>query len=225
MTPRPAPPAATWFLRRFGVNTADESVIGDLYEQYQRGHGSLWYWRQVLSIVYMGLFREIRNNRRRFTLELLKSWGVWGILQAIAGSLLMVRFISLHPEELRSGIMVKGFPLLTVETGSGMAYVAQWGFILFALVLNVVPLLLVGKFSARSSRIHPQALLLAFVTTYVVWDAGWMLTNLLRIAQHAPGARGALSLIILRNLIALPLAAALIFVGGMKAIPRTPGRN
>ena len=78
MTLKPAPRTAIWFLNRFGSNTEMESVLGDLSEQYQRGRGSIWYWRQVLSIVYMGLFREFRSDKRRFIGAFVSAWCVWG---------------------------------------------------------------------------------------------------------------------------------------------------
>lgn len=228
MTPRPAPVAATWFLKQFGSNTENESVIGDLFEQYQRGRGSFWYWRQVLSIVYMELLQEFRSDKRRFIAGLVKTWCVWGVMQFFAGMILMARFVSLHPEELPYGIQVSGFPILTLRTGSGLIYALRWGYILFLLILNTVPLLLVGRYCARSSRIHPKTMLLAFITTYVLWDAGWMAANLLVIARNLPTEVGLV--VIIRDLIALPLAAGLILIGGMRAslswrerVPRSGG--
>jgi hypothetical protein len=55
---RPAPTVATWILKLFCSSPEHESVIGDLMEQYQRGHSSLWYWRQVFSIAVLGLYHK-----------------------------------------------------------------------------------------------------------------------------------------------------------------------
>src|SRR4051812_23109135 len=154
MTLKPAPRAATWFLNRFGSNTVDESVTGDLIEQYQRGRGSLWYWRQVLSIVYMGLFREFRSDKIRFIGAFVSTWCVWGVLQFAAGMILMAGYALLHPAELLFGIWFYGVPLLTLQSGAESKFAAQWGFVLFTLALNVLPLLLVGRYCVRSSRIH-----------------------------------------------------------------------
>jgi hypothetical protein len=214
MTPKPTPRAATWFLYRFASNNDDESVMGDLFEQYQRGRGSFWYWRQVLSIVFGGMLQEFRRNKWNALFGLFSAWCVWGILQ-FAGMILMVRFVSLHPEELHQRVMVNGFPFLTIRIGSGMTHALQWGFILLLLVLNTVPLLLVGRYCARRSRVDPRTMLIAFISTYVLWDAGWMVTNLIRMAQGGPGNTG---LIVARDLIALPLAAALIAIGGMRGL-------
>ena len=216
MTLKPAPRAATWFLNRFGSDTDDDSVLGDLAEQYQRGRGSLWYWRQVLSIVYMGLFQEFRRDKRRFIGAFVSTWCVWGVLQFTACIFLGVCYVLLHPAELPFGIQVSGFPVLDLQSGAESKYAAQWAFILFTLALNVLPLLLVGRLCARSSRIHPRTLLLAFITSYVVCDAGWMATNLLMIARHLPTEVG--FIIIIRDLAALPMTAALILLGGRKGL-------
>jgi hypothetical protein len=215
MTLKPAPRAATWFLKEFGSNTEDESVMGDLFEQYQRGRGSIWYWRQVLSIVYTGLFLEFRSDKRRFIGAFVSAWCVWGVLQFSAGMILMLRYVLLHPSELPFGIRVYGFPLLTLQSGAESKFATQWGFIEFTLALNVLTLLLVGRYCARTSRIHPGTILLAFITTYAVFDAGWMMTNLLTIAQHQQIEVG---LVVIRDLIALPLTIATILFGGRRGL-------
>lgn len=56
---RPTPPAATWFLKRFGPKPESETVIGDLYEQYQYGRSRIWYWQQVLAIVFLRFYRRV----------------------------------------------------------------------------------------------------------------------------------------------------------------------
>jgi hypothetical protein len=56
---RPTPPAATWFLKLFCSKPENESVIGDLFEQYQFGRSRVWYWQQVLVIVFMRLYRNV----------------------------------------------------------------------------------------------------------------------------------------------------------------------
>src|SRR5262245_46592227 len=61
MRDRRAPTAATWFLKLFCANAENESMIGDLLEQYQHGRGRFWYWRQVLGIVVLGLYRQGRQ--------------------------------------------------------------------------------------------------------------------------------------------------------------------
>jgi hypothetical protein len=58
MTVRPVPRLATRFLKLFCSTPEHEFVIGDLTEQYQQGHGSIWYWRQVLNIASSEVYRR-----------------------------------------------------------------------------------------------------------------------------------------------------------------------
>ena len=58
MIPRPTPTVATWLLKLFCSGPEQESVIGDLIEQYQQGRGRFWYWRQVIAIVFYGHYRD-----------------------------------------------------------------------------------------------------------------------------------------------------------------------
>jgi hypothetical protein len=63
MSLRTMPAAATWFLGQFCSGPEHDSVIGDLFEEYHRGRGRSWYWRQVLVIVFFGLYRGTARRR------------------------------------------------------------------------------------------------------------------------------------------------------------------
>jgi hypothetical protein len=85
MTFRPTPPAATWFLRLFCSKPENESVIGDLFEQYQFGRSRAWYWQQVLAIVFLQLYRNVPG--------VLASQSVF-LLQRLFPLLLVVVFLT-----------------------------------------------------------------------------------------------------------------------------------
>jgi len=57
------PAVATWILRHFGSSPNNESIIGDLAERFQGRQSRLWYWRQVILAVVVGLCRELRGNK------------------------------------------------------------------------------------------------------------------------------------------------------------------
>jgi hypothetical protein len=56
-----APAIATWLLKLFCSNAADDSLIGDLLEKYRQGRSRFWYWRQVACIVVLRLGRNVRQ--------------------------------------------------------------------------------------------------------------------------------------------------------------------
>jgi hypothetical protein len=71
MTARMPPRLASWVLDRFGLRYRSESLAGDLFEEYQLGHGRLWYWQQVLAAVVAARTHPIRVNVRLFLLKIL----------------------------------------------------------------------------------------------------------------------------------------------------------
>ena len=56
------PKAATWLLKLFCSNSENDSVMGDLIEQYENGRGRVWYWRQVVAIVVIEIYRRIARR-------------------------------------------------------------------------------------------------------------------------------------------------------------------
>lgn len=59
------PPAvATWVLKRLALGERQESLIGDLIEQYRQGRSTSWYWRQVLMAILVSATNELRDHKR-----------------------------------------------------------------------------------------------------------------------------------------------------------------
>ncbi len=58
---QPAPAIATWLLKLFCSSAEDEFLVGDVLEKYQQGRGRFWYWRQVSAIVFVRLYRNVRQ--------------------------------------------------------------------------------------------------------------------------------------------------------------------
>ena len=53
---------ATWLLTRMTSSPTSESLIGDLVEQFHRGHSSTWYWRQVVTSILADTAKEFRRH-------------------------------------------------------------------------------------------------------------------------------------------------------------------
>ena len=51
---------ATWLFERLGLDVA---LIGDLLEERERGRSAIWYWRQVLIAVWIGIWVAIREHK------------------------------------------------------------------------------------------------------------------------------------------------------------------
>ncbi len=59
-----APPsAATWLLERWSFGGRNDSLAGDLLEEFHSGRTSGWYWRQVLAALSSRGSREVFTHR------------------------------------------------------------------------------------------------------------------------------------------------------------------
>jgi preprotein translocase subunit SecY len=56
MTEMRPPVLATWLLEH--AARGNHALVGDLFEEYRRRRSSVWYWRQVLTVVVVSLSRE-----------------------------------------------------------------------------------------------------------------------------------------------------------------------
>ncbi|MBS0416266.1 MAG: hypothetical protein JSR66_01030 [Proteobacteria bacterium] len=55
MSVRIPPRMAAWLLKYLGPRYRRDSLVGDLFEEYQQGRSRAWYWRQTGMAVLMGL--------------------------------------------------------------------------------------------------------------------------------------------------------------------------
>jgi hypothetical protein len=61
MIHRQPPALALWLLRHLGPRYRNESLEGDLFEQYQREASHLWYWQQTVAAVMLAGGRWVRT--------------------------------------------------------------------------------------------------------------------------------------------------------------------
>lgn len=87
MTMREPPRLAAWLLQRLVASARSEPLLGDLFEEFQTGRTSAWYWRE--TIVALLVFA------RRATLEHLRHRGALVILRLVAQFGLLIWLIAL----------------------------------------------------------------------------------------------------------------------------------
>ena len=61
MIERAPPKLALWLLKVWGSPYHNESLAGDLFEQYQDGRSRAWCWRQVCAAILAARWRFIRT--------------------------------------------------------------------------------------------------------------------------------------------------------------------
>jgi hypothetical protein len=56
------PPIATWILEHLTFGGRNDSLAGDLLEEFRRGRPASWYWRQVWIATARGIIKELSNR-------------------------------------------------------------------------------------------------------------------------------------------------------------------
>jgi len=137
MTLLQPPRLATSLLKRLGRSDGHETLIGDLWEEYQRRRSPRWYWRQVLLAMAVGCFQEIRQHKLlavRAILTALVSWyGLGPVYRAVVAN-----FHNYF-----------GWTLPRFEGA------------LLLLIAVVIPAMSIGWLVGRLHRQHPAAMVLA----------------------------------------------------------------
>lgn len=94
MTARRLPRLARWLVEHFASSYQREALVGDLFEEYQRGRSRLWYWRQAgLALLYAalkwapGLSFLRRMTRRLLAILVLAALGVGTLTWAATDAL------------------------------------------------------------------------------------------------------------------------------------------
>jgi hypothetical protein len=134
-----------WMFDRLGL---DGALAGDLLEERARGRSSVWYWRQVLVAVLVGIWGSIRNHKvlalravaTGFAMEysLLFLWHLWVQHQSIP-------------------VDVDGVPVMTIAT---------WAWNLWLVVVTQTA---TGWVVARTHRAHQIPMVFLFVTCFFLW--------------------------------------------------------
>jgi hypothetical protein len=53
------PAAATWLLEHLQSGSRNDHITGDMMEAYQSGRSRAWYWKEVLSAIFVSFCQEI----------------------------------------------------------------------------------------------------------------------------------------------------------------------
>jgi hypothetical protein len=61
VTSRVPPRIATWLLEHLGPGYRNESLAGDLFEEYQQDRTRAWYWREVIAAICIGRAASLRK--------------------------------------------------------------------------------------------------------------------------------------------------------------------
>lgn len=81
MTMREPPRLAAWLLQRLVASARSEPLLGDLFEEYQAGRTSAWYWRETIVALLIFARREaLERLRHRSAPVILRVLAQFGLL-------------------------------------------------------------------------------------------------------------------------------------------------
>ena len=205
-------------LRHFGCSPNNDAVIGDLDERYRHGRSPLWYWRQILTAIAIGLFQEVWRDKARTLAALGVGWSMLALYQFIRHRLLPVIEFELSPQ-----LALAQYVFSRLLPRDWLIYYQWLYFVLLTFVLATLGGI-VGAFSGWViAKFRPSArkpIVMAYAVS--VW-AYWAYTILFSIVKRGFGAiliipgheiRG-LFVFVLIQIVWMTIIASILFGGGL----------
>ena len=161
------PSAATWLLRHFGSSPNNDSVIGDLVEQFSQRPSTVWYWRQAIVAIAVSLCRELWSHKLLAVRALIVGWTVS----------LLLSFLALRPlgyiliEELHPNAVWTYYLFTRVLDQSWWSYYRLAYPLALLVILEIVWCISVwvsGYAVSRSSRKHYKPLVVLYAVSVLI---------------------------------------------------------
>jgi hypothetical protein len=146
------PIVATWLLEHLRSGKENESLTGDLVEEYGRGRSNAWYWRQVLSAIVMSFCEELRTHALLAIKATITGWAAQFVLQFVAWGLV---------NRFHLGLPL--FHELPLFVGHGIAASLAWLMVWTPIWAGS------GWYVGRLYRSHLAGMVLIFSVSVLVW--------------------------------------------------------
>jgi len=202
MTSKQPPSLTTWMLKHFGSGPNNDTVLGDLAEQYAQSGNANWYRRQALNAIWVSLFREIRAHKGSAVGALLTGWVLWTLYVTSILPFVTPHFFggSFGVEIVPSEPIASALTVLSAPVGMNAGLNQSFSFV-FAVGLPFVAWVICGGLVAFVTNFHLKSnhngvpaeprLTLGFhrerQTAVVLLFAGsTLLLNLLSLAASGP---------------------------------------
>ena len=115
MTNRHPPRIARWLLERLGPAYRNESLVGDLFEEYQQARTPAWYWRQAIVAICIGRAASLLRLLPRLAASALLRF-----LTEAAGLLGLMALSQQFRQACPSGWMLNFASLVELLAGIGL---------------------------------------------------------------------------------------------------------
>jgi hypothetical protein len=68
---------ATWLLNHFLPSSENDHITGDLMEAYDAGRSRIWYWKEVIAAITIGVSKETVRHPLLALRAISFGWGSW----------------------------------------------------------------------------------------------------------------------------------------------------
>jgi hypothetical protein len=142
---------AVWLFERLGL---DGALAGDLSEEWARGRSTIWYWKQVLIAIWIGIWGAILGHK------------VLALRALATGCAVNAVWLFLWSKFLHLGLPVSppDTKRLTIESAACLSII-------------LLTQTLTGWIVARTHRRHAIPMVVVFVTWLVLWYVGGTLSG------------------------------------------------
>jgi hypothetical protein len=158
-------------LKHFGSGPNNDTVLGDLAEQYRQKDNEMWYWRQVLKAIPISFWKEIRGHKKIAARALLTGWALWTLYVTTIFPVLTPYFfgggfgVGFAPSDpIGTAWTVLSAPV-GIQAGSNRPF----SFV-FAVALPFIAWALCGWLVARFHRAHQTGVILLFAGSIVLLE-------------------------------------------------------
>lgn len=142
-------------LRRFGVPQGNESLMGDLVEEYTSGRSVVWLWRETLNAIATTMVRDVRNHK------------LMAVRAVAIGWLLSMAWLQILRLLLKPGV---------VHTGAASRS------LLFPFTIAVWPAF-VGWVVGRTHRAQQAAMVVVYAISLVAYSIWYYTANYSEITR------------------------------------------
>ena len=194
------PRMAAWLLRHLGCSPNNDSVIGDLIEQYRQGRSGIWYWRQVLAAILVGAVHDLAAHKMLALRTLMVGWTLY--------------YLFSFPVTWAGSIAEDWLSQQVILCGPDSFWCQFWRNQFSAELLIYVAAAVSGGIVARLHRKYWFAMLYLYAASVLIFECGMVGWLVYQSGPPVPISRVAL---IVANLtvVVRPLS---VFVGGMWAV-------
>ncbi len=145
------PSVPTWLLNRFGHR--NDTLTGDLIEEYSQGRSVAWYWGQVLVAIVVDLGKEVRAHKVLALRALAVGWAaLYVLLRVVENPWWPFYYRKLLPRGLNPSL--------------------SWWHYYYLYPTLLIPCIFAGASGwivGRCHRAHREAMVLAYLVSMQLW--------------------------------------------------------